>query len=678
MAAYTYERLVARGFTAVVIAVAMASCSPASRSGGRDAETAARALLEGGDTASAIEHLERAHLERRRDPALFATLGSLYRTRGTIDGRLRSQRHLERALQLFPDDPRVLMELGRTYYAQTFYPDAEKCFRSALAIDPGLCDAHYFLGVYHYDKWKRVNAYTDDLDTARGAFARAIACDPQNADAARRYAFALYARGHADSAVAVCDTMVDRFPERAEFRLLRGAVAYDREQYDAAAADFAAGVALLDEETRSAYDDVGTFIPVSERDAYAAAPPAPRAVYDRAFWIDADPDPTTERNERALEHTYRVFLADLFYSCAYPRRRGWETERGQTLIKFGWPDSVESNMGGSWKDGRAEKWTYDAEDTVLEFVFVDEYLNGNLRIPYRADAMVGILRYAPLVTDYESEAAAVPGTMDIVAFKDSDMSGSLCIALRVDADSLVRAADIARTNHFHFRGVVFDDDWLPETRFADTLWTSETVARSRRGLGPVYDVVRVVPVAFDNYHVACTFQDALGRAAARFRADADAYRFVGDQLTLSDILLESAADTGAVFVRGERTLHPNTGRRYRSGERLDAYFEVYNLRVAQGRSDYSVTFLIFEAPETPPPAWRRWGGRLAGLVGADRAPSISQTFERSGTAHREGEEVAINVDTLADGRYELVVSVEDAVSGERAEARTAFYKGPDE
>jgi len=658
--------------SSVAVAVVLAAAALGSCTGTvGDGSAAARDRLQRGDTTGAIESLEHSNLAGYGDPAPFLMIGSLYRSRGTIDGRLRAQRHLERALQLYPRDPRVLMELGRTYYDQTFYPDAVRCIRAALALDPDLCDAHHLLGVYYYDKWKRMNEYLDDLDTARVELGLAVGCDSSDADAALRYAYSLYALGRADSAAAACEAALRRFPGRAEFHLLRGALAYDDERFDDAAVDFERGLDLLDDDTRAAYEDIEPFLPPVERSSYAASPPEERATYDRSYWVDADADPTTPRNERRLEHIYRVFLADLFYSCAHPRKRGWETERGETLIKFGWPDKLESSLGGSWKDGRFETWTYeDDSGGVMRFLFVDEFLNGNLRIPYRADLTLAALRDAPRVSDYELDAVPLPGTMDVVTFKNTEMSSDVCIALSVDADTMSARVDSTGDDVWNLRGVLFDDQWRRELAFGDTLSPSAAPTPRR-----TYEFVRLVTVPFDRYHVACTLDG--GWAEARFRGEADAYRYAGDRLSASDILLERPGPSGPVVVREGRSLYPNTGRRYGPGELLRVYCEVYNLAVSRGASDYSVTFLIYEHPESPPPAWRRWGSRLAGIVGADRTPTISQTFRRSGAAHTEAEDVAVNIDALDTGRYELVVSIADSLSGESTETKTTFFKDSD-
>lgn len=654
------------------------SCSGSARDH-RTAATKANRSLALGDTAAAIRHIERVNLKKTRDPQLYALLGSLYRDIGTISSRLQSQRLLESGLQQFPGDPDLLTELGKTYFSQTFYPDAVRAFSQALEADPGRCEAHHYIGLYYFNNWRRLSQYQDDLLAARRHFQAAVHCDSTDRGSSIRLALALFALERLDAALEFSDIAIRRFPDEPVFYMMRGAIAYRDDRFADARSEFRRGVERMDDDLNREYVDLFEMLPHSERFAYAEAVESKRTVRERAFWIDRDPDPTTAINERHLEHLYRMFIAELYFSCYRPPIRGWRTERGAAVVKFGWPWTIERTLGDSWDSGRIEKWYYIQHGKLREFVFEDEYLSGNLRIPLYADSMVVVLRYDPRSSTYRTETVSLPGAMDVVAFKDDQFSSTVYMAVKVDADSLQRVVDLRRVNHFYLRGAFFDGEWVADHRFADTLWTSD-VSLAREGRARFYHLVRSVSLPFDAYHVACVFEDEDGAARALFKNTGNSYRYVHEGLEISDILFQSPPESRAVwFERSGKTLYPNPGRRYKTGSRLAVYFEIYGLGLSRRRSDYDVTFQIYEAPQKTQSRWAELGRRIVELAGfgGESDPAVSQTFRRRGADYTAIEEIAIDIDALDGGRYELIISVFDRVTEETAHVSGVFFKESD-
>jgi GWxTD domain-containing protein len=99
----------------------------------------------------------------------------------------------------------------------------------------------------------------------------------------------------------------------------------------------------------------------------------------RAFWARLDPTPGTERNERMEEYYYRVDYANRRFGVGR-LRSGWDTDRGEVLIRFGEPDNVRRHpfsMGAR----PYEVWEYPRLNR--RFVFIDQTGFGDyqLRIP---------------------------------------------------------------------------------------------------------------------------------------------------------------------------------------------------------------------------------------------------------------------------------------------------------
>jgi hypothetical protein len=87
-------------------------------------------------------------------------------------------------------------------------------------------------------------------------------------------------------------------------------------------------------------------------------------------------------------------------------------------------------------------------------------------------------------------------------------------------------------------------------------------------------------------------------------------------------------------------------------------------------------YAIFPARTESDPAWVDWGRRAAEWAGFgdDEDAMISQTFRREGRAHDDQESIAIDIDVLDNGRYELRIEVTDRESGQRAAVHAPFWK----
>lgn len=85
----------------------------------------ADAALAHGDTARAMAFFD--GVRAGHAPLEYYTRsGALYRSLGTIAGRVRSQRVLELGMRHYPEEPQMWLELGKTHDAQTFYGDAAR------------------------------------------------------------------------------------------------------------------------------------------------------------------------------------------------------------------------------------------------------------------------------------------------------------------------------------------------------------------------------------------------------------------------------------------------------------------------------------------------------------------------------------------------------------------------
>ena len=633
--------------------------------------------LAAGDTSAAIHRLEHTDLEKLRAPELFILLGRLYRSRATITDRLKSAYILERAMQLYPNDPDVIQEMGLTYYSQTFYPDAARCFKKAIDIDPTLCDAKYKLGVTHYERWKlRVNSYFDDAAKARMWLKVAVECDSTNFDAAKRYVSVLYALERTEEAVDAARVFAARFPREPVFPLIVGTVAWDEGHVAVVDSAYRAALRVMSNEEHVVYTTLNrNILGYKDFDVYDVAKVDEQDVMDRAYWITGDPDPTTDLNPIHLEHIYRTFRADLYFSYSKvhlewttPQFRGWDTERGEVSIKFGWPDDILASHGG-W---RWEEWMYMPPGGIIRFMFNDEYLTGNYQIPPNSSGQLVYTRHQGRVTRVRPDNVEINGAIDAVVFRDDDLLSSLYVMAEINADSVMRVVDAASLENFQIRTRLFDSEWNTQLSSADTV-PAFNVPRVQGTLFDLFDVAKQFRMPFDYYNIAFAFEDGGGGAISVLLTHSDGNHLITDDVITSDLLFLRDSADGATIVRHDQMLYPNPWGIYGHGQHLRVYFEIYNLAVTGGQSEYRVTYEISGDPDTPRSSWNRLGRAVAGLFGGGD-PVAAQSFVRIGANHSDQEQIAIDIDALKNGRHRLSVSIHDLQSGDKTVMRKNFFK----
>lgn len=91
------------------------------------------------------------------------------------------------------------------------------------------------------------------------------------------------------------------------------------------------------------------------------------------FWKSLDPNPDTVDNERLLEHLLRMSYVENRFSQGRGKR-GADTDRGRTYIRYGAPDDIDYHMSAAGQKPY-EVWIYEKRGRY-EFVFRDRRGNG--------------------------------------------------------------------------------------------------------------------------------------------------------------------------------------------------------------------------------------------------------------------------------------------------------------
>ena len=141
----------------------------------------------------------------REDPAIFQDLGAaLIGQERLALARAAYERHLE----LVPDDPETLLQLGYLDWRRGDHHASEERLRKAISLDPDLRRAHHFLGLTALRRF--------DLAGAEAAFRRALAEGEDFPEAWFHLGKIALRRGDPEQAAGLLETALRYAPEYAE------------------------------------------------------------------------------------------------------------------------------------------------------------------------------------------------------------------------------------------------------------------------------------------------------------------------------------------------------------------------------------------------------------------------------------------------------------------------------
>jgi GWxTD domain-containing protein len=198
---------------------------------------------------------------------------------------------------------------------------------------------------------------------------------------------------------------------------------------------FPGEVALLKKlgpEERYSYFSAQYFMNKYQRKAYLSLPTAAeRGRWFERFWIDLDPTPATQENERKEEHDRRAALARKLFGMT--KAPGWD-KRGETLIRYGLPShrtQVWGTVSFSGMTPPGEIWYYESLDMIVqfrnanlkgEFIFWnDPGGRSSLRELERNQNVSSLLKYGVLTEMFPTQFMSPDEVKDLVDFNPDEI-----------------------------------------------------------------------------------------------------------------------------------------------------------------------------------------------------------------------------------------------------------------
>ncbi|MBN1504282.1 MAG: GWxTD domain-containing protein, partial [Candidatus Eisenbacteria bacterium] len=575
------------------------------------------------------------------------------RATGTIEGRRLASDALKKLIARNPGRADLKRELASLYFEQGFFDYAEDQYEDLLGMNEADANAHYMLGLVTERDWKRHHNLRD-LARMISELSRAAQLDSSNTDALRLLALAYLEKEDKDSVQLVSSQLLARRPTDRDAVMLAAIARHVRGEYEAELGLWETFFSLSDSVGLAPYNDITPLLTPAQKRRLRRLDEAPKARFTRNFWKELDPTPTTELNERVLEHWYRVGLAHALYTDDKVRIPGWLSGRGQVLVRYGMPQSKEYTIALSDRDNvglPALIWSYADEMGPFSVTFVDYTLSGNytyMAFSKFASALDERLYYGPTSYSHDYNAEAYQNFFASAGFmRGAGVREEFYIGVPLEK---VMKGDW-RLVPVEF--AVFDTLWNSVLRVSTALQVSGRFASDGTGAVLVTDLNFTLPP--DEYIVAVAVRDTVSGTVGLTKErvtvpDLGKTRPDVSEIELAYVLPAGRRPPGISKPEG---ILANPSGVYVTPEPLRVYYEVYNLaRGPDGKHSFTTKYSIVPHKKKGSLFWE--------FVGSLFTPGqhyVLSSVERQVERQSTSEELSIDISTLKDGTYRLVLEV---------------------
>lgn len=643
--------------------------------------------------------------------SLWAAMAQRMRYTGDAESRL------EQMVEEFDDDPRSLAHLGRFHFREgrlrmlePRFRKAVEAFRRAVAVDSlhapawqGLAASHLALAEY------------DEAATAAVAWGRLVEGDA-------RAHWMLAAARAGEQRYAEADSLFADLLESSSPRVR--AIFVDAQSFlndhslegiarRAVPRPLSAAIMRADSEDWTVVDDVDWSRVIEDSLA--------REMVLDTYWRERDERPTQLYNSNRLLYWRRLVEADVLFGDPDRGRRGWDTELGEVLVRWGRPTSTfyaasgdgvslqgELEMAGVRlvrgdgipQGSRIWIWTYRQPGAWFSLLFTDPTRNSRwLTSSVSAEAVVGLSKLQPL-SFYDGPSPPERFELDVTrsVFPRTPDEVRLETYLRVrrsDPES-GDVEDLAATAESDTIAVVewalFDEagervDYRREIiddRF-DRSRLLEALGRPRSDFDPALIWSLGARVHPGLYRLAVEVSDARGNSRSTRVLEVD----IPDPgpfglLEMSDLQLAIAAAPYSPelaipprFVKFGQVVLPSPSRRLPlEAEELFVYLELRQPAVDDsGATSLDISYEVFESRQELRSLLMGQTFRREDL---DRIDPLSVQFreEQTGVSN-QGVVVKgtrIEIADLGRGDYVLVVTARDRIAGQSVSRALGFRK----
>lgn len=535
-------------------------------------------------------------------------------------------------------------------------------------------------------------------------------------------------KGEYDDALQMLQQMYVYFPDDAGLWSYLGLAHYRSGNLDASSKAFETALKFMTPDEKEAFEDLSIILPKKEEAKYDSD----KVSYASRFWTSEDPMYLTTANERRLEHYSRLVYADLLYGAPKLKLRGWDTKRGQILVRYGVPKtdviimphstrSVQTGLnpiGGNAPDPNAfatadptlsafssnprqlgnfkskmddfeEANTYNVWDYGdFRFVFEDPFRNGEFRlyspsaksiaggsIPHFNDYAIRakeIFRSTPERFDYESPGRQIELPYLVASFKGKNNLTDVYVNYGIPVqhyDPNAEMIDITAKAGIFL--ISEDREMLFERR--RTVYGLRTDQIFDFEDTNIWIDTQEMQSPPGNQEISVEFETASGGTSAVQRRKVTVPTYADGDVALSDLMLayriEEAVDKTA-------TEHADIVRDGLSIQpapwsvfsHKQPIYFFFEIYNLKKNPDGKTDYEI-EAVLSPKEKGKGIGKFVKGIFGGGKK-GVSIRLPGNGTSRDEGQYLILDASKQKTGLYTLHMKVKDLISGKDVQSRT--------
>ena len=670
------------GYIVIGVVALLVICS--SRQEASDAETKSKlaqvdSLAAAGSFEDAATLIESIDERLFPDTAILLRKGIIYRQLDDVESRRKSAHFLRTLIDRYPTTPRFCIELARTLLAQSFDDEAKLQLRRAIELNP-TDETPYLLLFDIFASRYYINSWKSEANQAESTIQALLRQVPASRTGLCKLASLEAVRGKLGAALGNARRALTLDSMAVDINLVLGYIEYQLRHYEQCQRHYDKALARMKRVARWAYTTVECVLPPETAAVYPYWRAEVRDSMEHNFWRTRDSDPTTEINERILEHYSRVWEANLYFGTPENGGVGWRTPMGATLVRMGRPDVRRRAIEEvHWSQNRhfidespVWYWSYGSTEIPCSFAFLDRYMNNNFTYPrqgydnrlppmYQASAAVAeaIFTQKPEQSSLLRSAQPIGINSEIYQFR----AGSGQTAALVHMTVPVRDISFDTTSgeakaRLSVRGALRskDEEAVWQKAFEDTLELG--IGEARQGSGVWRDIftLEATPGAY-RLALACEQpqSDRLGLTNSPVELqDFDSVVAISDLLLTSDSIADPKL--GDIWA-GQYSGKVIPRKTFPLSERLTIYFEIYNLPTdiyAQTSLQISYSLRMIKPSESGLK-------RLVSKLTQDKRESITMTYHESGRSRDLARATVLDVSRLRAGDYVLIIQLTDQI-----------------